>query len=277
MPASNARALEKAKTLGADAFIFDLEDAVAPDAKEAARAAAVAAVQAGGYGGKDILIRVNGIGTAWFADDVTAAAKSGAYGIVVPKISDVQDVALVAAALGAAQAPDDFKIWCMIETPLAIMNLGRIASCGGRQDGLVAGFADLAKDIGCRDVIGRAPLAYALSAIVMAGRAYGLTVLDGVYPPFTDLEGCREEAEQARDFGYDGKTLIHPNQIEVANGVFSPSAAELEQAQAIVAVYDAACAAGRGVAVLNGKMVEVLHAEQARVLLARAAQIGLTR
>jgi citrate lyase subunit beta/citryl-CoA lyase len=275
MPASNARALEKAKTLDADAFIFDLEDAVLPEAKAAARAQAVAALQAGGYGGKDILIRVNAIGSDWFADDVTAAAQSGGYGIVVPKLADAQDVAIIEAALGAAQAPADFKIWCMIETPQAIMNLGRIASCGGRQDGLVAGFADLAKDIGCRDVIGRAPLGYALSAIVMAGRAYGLTVLDGVYPPFTDLEGCRAEAEQARDFGYDGKTLIHPSQIEIANAVFSPTAAALAQAQAIVAAYDAGRADGRGVAVLNGKMVEVLHAEQARGLLARAAQMGL--
>jgi citrate lyase subunit beta / citryl-CoA lyase len=275
MPASNARALEKAKTLGADGFIFDLEDAVAPDSKEAARQAAVAAIQAGGYGDKDILIRVNGIGTAWFADDVKAAAQSGAYGIVVPKIGDAQDVAIVDSALGTAQAPADFKIWCMIETPRAIMNLGQIASGGGRRDGLVAGFADLAKDIGSRDIAGRGPLTYALSAIVMAGRASGLTVLDGVYPPFTDPDGCRAEAEQARDFGYDGKTLIHPSQIEIANAVFSPSAEALAKTRAVVAAFDAARADGKGVAVLNGKMVEVLHADQARTLLARAAQMGL--
>jgi citrate lyase subunit beta / citryl-CoA lyase len=273
MPASNARALEKAKTLAADAFIFDLEDAVAPEAKDQARTQAVAAIQAGGFGDKHLVIRSNGVGTTWFAADMAAAATSGAHAVLIPKIDSAENVRIVETALAAA--PHTLRVWAMIETPLAIMNLREIASHGGRLACLVAGFADLAKDIGSRDVAGRTPLIHALSAIVMAARAYGLTALDGVYPPFTDLDGCRAEAEQARDFGYDGKTLIHPSQIDIANAVFSPTAAELAQARAIVAAYDEAIAAGKGIAVLNGKMVEVLHAEQARALLARAAQMGL--
>ncbi len=268
MPASNTRALEKARTLNADAFIFDLEDAVAPEAKAAARAQAVTAVRAGGFGGKPVLIRINGLGTAWFHDDINAAATSGAYAVLVPKVQTALDVAQVDAALMSAGAPPELKIWSMIETPRAIMNLMAIAGSGGRHDCLVAGFADLAKELNSRDLPGRAPLTYALSAIVMAARANGMTALDGVYPPFTDAEGCRSEAEQARDFGYDGKTLIHPGQIDIANAVFSPSADDLANARAIVAAYETALAAGTGVAVLNGKMVEVLHAAQARALLA---------
>ncbi len=275
MPASNVRALEKAKTLNADVFIFDLEDAVAPDAKEAARAQAVAAIQLGDYGGKDILIRVNGPGTPWFVDDIKAAAVSSAYGVLIPKIEHPQNLAAVDDALFAAQAPDRFKVWSMIETPRAIMNIGGIASHGGRLDALVAGFADLAKDLHSRDRPGRAPLTYALSAVVMAARANGLTALDGVYPPFTDPDGCRAEAEQARDHGYDGKTLIHPSQIDIANAVFSPDPAEIQQAKEVVAAYAAAVADGKGVAVLNGKMVEILHANQARTLLESARAMGL--
>jgi citrate lyase subunit beta / citryl-CoA lyase len=273
MPASNARALEKARTLAADAFIFDLEDAVAPDAKIAARAQAVAAVQAGGFGDKDILIRVNGLGTPWFADDIRAAATSGAYGVLVPKIDHPQNLADVDDALTAGNAPAGFRVWSMIESPAAILSITAIAAHGQRLEVLVAGFADLAKDLGTRDRAGRAPLLYALSAIVMAARAHGLTALDGVYPPFTDPDGCRAEAEQARDYGYDGKTLIHPSQIAIANAAFSPSAADIAQAREIVAAYELAVAAGQGVAVLNGKMVEVLHAAQARALLALAATL----
>jgi citrate lyase subunit beta / citryl-CoA lyase len=275
MPASNARALEKARTLAADAFIFDLEDAVAPEAKVAARAQAITALKAGGYGNKTLLIRVNGLGTAWFADDIAAAATSGAHGVLVPKIEQAGDLTRVNAALASAQAPGGFRIWSMIETPRAILNLGGIASQGGRLEALVAGFADLAKDLGTRDRQDRAPLLYALSGIVLAARAHGLIALDGVYPPFTDPDGCRTEAEQARDFGYDGKTLIHPSQIEIANSVFSPSAEEIAKAKEIVAVFDAAVSTGKGVAVLNGKMVEVLHAIQARALLQSAAVMGL--
>ncbi len=268
MPASNARALEKARTLAADAFIFDLEDAVAPESKSTARAQAVATVRNGGFGGKPVLIRINGLGTAWFHDDINAAAMCGAYAVLVPKVQTALDVAHVDAALASAGAPPDLKIWSMIESPRAVMNLAAIAGSGGRHSCLVAGFADLAKDLNTRDVPDRTPLTYALSAIVMAARAHGLIALDGVYPPFTDAEGCRAEAAQARAYGYDGKTLIHPSQIDIANAVFSPSADELAKAREIVAAYETALAAGTGVAVLNGKMVEVLHAAQARALLA---------
>lgn len=270
MPASNARALAKAKTLGADGFVFDLEDAVAPDAKDAARAQAVEAVRAGGYGSKPILIRINAPGTPWYAQDIVAAAQSGAYGVLIPKVDHPQHLAEVDQALAAAGAPHDFKMWSMIETPRAILSIGEIASHGQRLDALVAGFADLAKDLNVRDRPGRQPLSFALSAIVMAARACGLTALDGVYPPFTDPDGCRAEAEQARDFGYHGKTLIHPSQIDIANRAFSPSQAELQHARDVIGAYEAALAAGKGVAVLNGNMVEVLHANQARALLAAA-------
>ncbi len=274
MPASNPRALEKARTLGADGYIFDLEDAVAPDAKDTARAAAVAAVRSGGYRDSALIIRINGLQTPWFGDDCRAAATSGARAVLVPKIESGADVAQVAAALDAAGAPAALKIWCMIETPKAVLGIAEIAAGAGRLEALVAGFADLAKDLRSRDRADRAPLGFALSAIVMAARAHALVALDGVYPPFTDAQGCAAEALQARDFGYDGKTLVHPSQIEIANACFSPTEAEQAQARAIVEAYEAARAQGRGVGVLAGKMVEVLHAEQAQALLATVARIA---
>ncbi len=274
MPASNPRALEKARSLQADAYIFDLEDAVAPDAKVSARAAALAAIRSGGYGSARLVIRVNGIGTPWFEDDVRAAANSGAHAILVPKIQIPQNLDAVDELLSDANTPPDLKVWSMIETPKAIMNLSYIAAHGLRCEALVAGFADLAKDLSSRDRPGRAPLSYALSAIVMAARANDLIALDGVYPPFTNADGCRAEAEQARDFGYHGKTLVHPSQIDIANAAFSPTPAELAHAHAVVEAFETAQADGRGVAVLNGKMVEVLHAEQARTLLAAQAALN---
>jgi citrate lyase beta subunit len=277
MPASNSRALEKARGLGADAYIFDLEDAVAPDAKVAARAAALEAIRMGGYGSARLVIRINGIGTPWFEDDVRAVATSGAHAILVPKIQTPQNLDAVDALLSDANALPDLKVWSMIESPQAIMNLAAIAAHGMRREALVAGFADLAKDLSTRDRLDRAPLAYALSAIVMAARANDLIALDGVYPPFTDREGCKAEAEQARDYGYHGKTLVHPSQIDIANAAFSPTAPELAHAHAIVEAFETAQAHGKGVAVLNGKMVEVLHAAQARALIAAQATIEARR
>jgi citrate lyase subunit beta / citryl-CoA lyase len=274
MPASNSRALEKARSLNADAYIFDLEDAVAPDAKDIARAAVVKALADGGYGTATQVIRINGLGTPWFEADIVAAAESGAQAILVPKIETAEDLTIVDCALSKAKAPASLRLWCMIETPRAVLNLPNIAGhASPRTQALVAGFADLAKDLRTRDRLDRAPLAYTLSALVMAARAHGLVALDGVYPPFSDLIGFQVEAEQARDFGYDGKTLIHPSQIEAANNAFSPSLEEVAQAKLIIATYDAAEALGQGVGVLDGKMIEVLHARQAHALLANIAKI----
>jgi citrate lyase subunit beta / citryl-CoA lyase len=274
MPASNPRALEKARSLKADAYIFDLEDAVAPDAKDIARTAVVKALAQGGYEPAFQVIRINGRGTPWFEADIRAAAHSCAQAIVVPKIETADDLDSVDRALDEANAPATLRLWCMIETPHAVMNLPSIAghSCS-RLQALVAGFADLAKDLRSRDRLDRAPLAYTLSALVMAARAHGLAALDGVYPPFSDLVGFQTEAEQARDFGYDGKTLIHPSQIEGANRAFSPTDEEIAHAKLIITAYDAAKALGQGVGVFNGKMVEVLHARQAHALLAHVDQI----
>jgi len=271
MPASNPRALEKAKTLAADVVIFDLEDAVAPEAKRAARDAAVAAVK-GGYGAREILIRANGLETAWCADDLAAIAASGAHGVVLPKVSAAADVQRAERLLAAA--PQALALWAMIETPRGVLDVREIAGAGGRLAGLIAGTADLAKDLRCAHPGDRWPMLAALQMCVLAARAHGLAVLDGVHLDIADISGFEAACRQGRDLGFDGKTLIHPNQIAGANAAYSPGADDLARAARIVAAHAEAAAQGKGVTLLDGRLVEALHVKEAERLLAQAEMIA---
>jgi citrate lyase subunit beta / citryl-CoA lyase len=272
MPGVNARALEKARGLGADALIFDLEDSVAPDAKAAARARIAAALKRGGYGKRECVLRVNGVGTPWHDEDLRFAASLPLDAVLVPKIASDAAVRSVDAALGKAGAPR-LALWSMMETPRAILHAEAIASATPRLAALVVGTEDLAKDLGARSRPDRLPVTTALGIVVLAARAHGLAVLDAVYRDFEDDEGFAAECRQGRDLGFDGKTLIHPRQIAGANAVFAPDAASLDEARAIIAAFDAASAAGSGVATLKGKMIEKLHVDSARRLIALAAAI----
>ena len=276
MPASNARALEKAKTIAADGVIFDLEDAVAPDAKGPARAAAVAAAGSKAYGRREILIRVNSLETGWCRDDVAAAAASGADGVVLPKVNRADDVKTVADWLSVAGAPVDFAIWAMMETPLGILNAREVAQASPRLIGLCVGTADLSKDLHCAHPADRWPMLAAIQSCVLVARAYNLLIFDGVHVDLNDAKGLEAACRQGRALGFDGKTLIHPNQIAIANAVFGPGADEVAQAKRMVAAFDAARAKGQGLAVLDGKIVEVLHVAEAKRLLAQAAMIADT-
>ncbi|WEV78105.1 CoA ester lyase [Janibacter cremeus] len=265
MPASNARALEKARTLPVDALILDLEDAVGPDDKPAAREAACAAVQSGEYGDRELTIRVNGIGTQWHEEDIAAASAAGPAGIVVPKVNTADEVRALVAAMEAAGAPGHTKLWAMIETPAAIFNIREIAQASDRLVAFVMGTNDLVKELQADHVPGRAPLLTSLSWALLAAREAGIAVLDGVYNAVKDLEGFTAECEQGRDMGFDGKTLIHPGQVEVCNTTFAPSEAAVEEAKGILAAWEEG--AGTGVVTHNGKMIENLHVDIARRVL----------
>ncbi len=272
MPGSNARALEKAREIAADVLILDLEDAVAPDAKVLARGQVAAAVKAGGYGRRELVIRVNAPETEWFEADVNAAIEAGPSAILVPKVADVETLDLIGRRLAVAGASVDIRIWAMIETPQAILDIERIARAARdrstRLACLVLGLNDLAKETRARFVPGRAPMLGWMSQALLAARAHGLDILDGVYNNLSDEAGFLGECEQARDMGFDGKTLIHPGQVAVANTVFSPSTGEVESARAIIALFDMPENAGKGALQLNGRMVERLHAEMARRVVA---------
>jgi (3S)-malyl-CoA thioesterase len=272
MPGSNPRALEKAKTLAADALILDLEDAVAPDEKPRARGLVCEAVRGGGYGRRKLIVRINALATEWGAQDLEAAAAAGPDAILIPKVSTPADVTDVAERMG--EAARETALWAMMETPLGALNAAAIAAAHPRLGGFVLGTNDLVKDIGCAHVPGRTPILAALSICLMAARAHGLVCVDGVYNAFRDEEGLMAECRQGREFGFDGKTLIHPAQIEIANTVFAPSERELARARAEVDAFEAAQARGEGVAVLDGRIVENLHVEAARKLIARAAAIA---
>ena len=276
MPASNARALEKAKTLEADGVILDLEDAVAPEAKSEARAMACASVQAGGFGSREVIIRVNGLDTEWGHADVMAAAQAGADALLFPKISTAAALQACEQALQAVQASTTLKLWVMIETPLALFHLQEIAACARstRLACFVLGTNDLAKETRARLIAGRAPMLPWLMQTVAAARIYGLDVLDGVYNHLQDEAGFIAECEQGRDMGMDGKTLIHPNQIQPANQIFAPSAEEIRQARKIVAAFDLPENQDKGVLPLDGRMVERMHAEMGRRVLAIADSIA---
>jgi citrate lyase subunit beta/citryl-CoA lyase len=278
MPGSNARALEKAKTLPADALILDLEDAVAPDAKESARRQVAEAVAAGGYGRRELAIRVNGLSTPWGRDDLQAAAKAGPDAVLIPKVSSPGDVMMAARELREAGAPETTRIWAMMETPQAILNADSIVRTAldphSRLSCLVMGTNDIAKETRARLVPGRAPMLAYLSICVAAARAYGVDVVDGVYNDLSDMDGFAAECRQGLELGMDGKTLIHPNQCGPANAVFAPSSAELEWARKIIAAFERPENADKGALQLDGKMVERLHAEMARRTVAIAQAIA---
>lgn len=262
MPGSNTRALDKAKTLPADALILDLEDAVAPDAKVEARANVVAA--AGGYGQREVLIRVNGLATPWGQADVAAAATSAAHGILIPKVESADTVRQVETIMNNAGAPADMKIWCMMETPLGVLHAEEIASASPRLGGFVMGTSDLAKDLRCLHTPTRLPFIASLNICVLAARAYGLAILDGVYLDLSDDEGFKASCVQGRELGFDGKTLIHPKTIGMANETFGPSAEEVAWSEKIIAAHAEAEKEGKGVVVVDGKLIENLHVVTAR-------------
>ncbi len=266
LPASNERALEKAKTLPVDALILDLEDAVAPEAKPQARENACAAAQSGEYGEREVTIRVNGIGTQWHDDDLRAAAQAGPRGVVVPKVGSAAEVRSLVAAMEAAGAPDHTRLWAMVETPQAIFNVREIAAASPRLAVLVMGTNDLVKELRAQHVPGRAPVLTALSLSVLAARAAGVAILDGVFNDVRDGEGFAAECAQGRDLGFDGKTLIHPGQVEVANATFAPTEAQVEEARGILAAWRDG--GGSGVVTHNGRMIEALHVETAEQVLA---------
>jgi citrate lyase subunit beta / citryl-CoA lyase len=273
MPSSNERALEKAKTIAADAIIFDLEDAVAPDAKETARAQAVAAAGSGEYGRRYLTIRCNGLDTPWGAEDLAAAATAGAAAVVVPKVSGPDHLEQVAQHLAKAGAPDDLRIWPMVETPAAIFAVREIAGFE-RVGCLVMGTNDLAKELRAQLVPGRAPLLPHLATALLAAREAGVAIVDGVYNDVKDLEGFEAECRQGAEMGFDGKTLVHPSQVDVANRVWAPTEDEVEHARKVVAAFEEATREGRGVVTVDGRMVENLHRDNALRTLAVADAIA---
>lgn len=278
MPGSNSRVLEKAKSLAVDALIFDLEDAVAPDAKEQARDQVCQAVYNGGYAHREVIIRVNGLDTEWGEDDLKAVAKTNADALLLPKISKPDDIAPFAAALNAAKN-DKTRIWIMVETPLAILNIGALAAVSHdktqRLEAFVMGTNDLAKDTGVRITAGREALTAWLSQSVAAARSQGLTILDGVYNHLETMDGFVAECEQGRIFGMDGKTLIHPKQIAPCNQIFSPSQDDVDEARAILAAFEHPENQTKGAITVNGRMVERLHAQIAAHTVAIAETIAI--
>ena len=274
LPASNPKAVARARELAADVIILDLEDAVAPEAKDDARAAAIAAVHDGGWGRRELIIRVNSIDSPWGAADLAAVAAAGPDAVLVPKVSTPDDLLAYNEAL--AGAPPATRLWAMIETCSVVPELNRLAAlkAGTRLAAFVLGTNDLAKDMRAQIKPGRAPFLPILSAAVCAARAHGLVVIDGVCNEFRDASVLTAEAQQGLEFGFDGKALIHPDQVEPCNAVFSPSAAELAQARAIVAAFGDPAQAGKGAIRLEGMMIELLHLDQARRVLAIAAAIA---
>ncbi|MGA0602544.1 HpcH/HpaI aldolase/citrate lyase family protein [Caulobacter sp. KR2-114] len=274
MPASNARAVEKARALPCDVVILDLEDAVAPEAKPEARAAAVAAVRAGGFGRREVVVRVNALSTPWGADDLAAVAEAGPDAVLVPKIEGPGDVDAYNAALYGALAHT--QLWAMIETGRAILRLDAIGarSADTRLSGFCMGVNDLAKEMGARQVPDRAPFQAALSLSVMAARAWGLIILDGVHNEIEDLAALEAVCRQGVDFGFDGKSLIHPTHLDITNRVFTPPAADVAWARAVIAAFDDPANAGRGALRVEGRLAELLHRDQSRKLVAVADAIA---
>jgi citrate lyase subunit beta/citryl-CoA lyase len=273
MPGANERALEKAATLPADALILDLEDAVAPDAKPAARERVCEAATSGRYRQREVAIRINGIGTPWHDDDLRAVGAAGPAAVVVPKVDSAEAVNAIVKGLEAGGAPDHTAIWAMVETPVAMLHAEEVAAASERLTVLVMGTNDLAKELRAEHVPGRAPLLGGLGLALLAARATGKVILDGVYNDIKDVEGFEAECVQGRQMGFDGKTLIHPSQLEPCNRVFAPAPEDVERSQRIIEAFEQAGAEGRGVVTVDGRMIENLHVEQARRILALAAAI----
>jgi len=278
MPGSNARALEKARGLPADALILDMEDAVAPDAKDEARAQVCAAVKEGGYGKREIAIRVNGLDTPWGADDIKAAVAAGPDAILVPKINSAADVERAEEALNDAGAKGNIQLWCMIETPLATLNIQSIAQKarepGSRMSVWVMGTNDIAKELRAAHTPDRTPMMTSLGLALVAARAYGLVILDGVYNDIKNEEGFAAICEQGRDMGFDGKTLIHPSQVGPCNTIFSPDPETVAFARQTIEAFELPENKGKGVLKVDGRMVEILHADIARRTVAIADAIA---
>jgi citrate lyase subunit beta/citryl-CoA lyase len=278
MPGSNARALEKARTLAADGLILDLEDAVAPDAKETARRQVADSVRAGGFGRREVTIRINGLDTPWGVDDLPSAAAARPDAILVPKVSAPDELLALGRRLDQLEPARNIRVWIMVETPLAVLAIREIAAAARepltRLSGFVMGTNDLAKDTRARIVPGRAPMVPWLMTCLAAARSCGLDILDGVYNDIGNADGFARECAEARDMGFDGKTLIHPNQIDACNAAFSPTAAEVEEARKIIGAFDLPENSGKGVVKLDGRMVERLHAEMARRVVTIADAIA---
>jgi citrate lyase subunit beta/citryl-CoA lyase len=262
MPSSNERALAKARTIPCDALILDLEDAVAPEAKPAARAAACAAARSGEYGRREVTIRVNGADTEWHDDDLRAACAAGPDAIVVPKVNSADAVRALVDAMGAYGAPEHTRLWAMVETPVAMLHAEEIAAASERLRVLVMGTNDLAKELYAEHVPGRQPLLAGLGLALLAARATGRAILDGVFNDVQDDDGFLAECRQGRELGFDGKTLIHPGQVEGANAAFAPSEQAVDDARGILQAWEGG--AGAGVVTYRGRMIEKLHVDTAR-------------
>lgn len=275
MPGSNPRALEKARSLPADGLILDMEDSVSPDAKQVAREQIVAALEEGGYGHRELMVRINALDTEWARDDIAAICASNTEpdAILVPKISTLGDVEEAVAALQEGGCPASIDVWIMAETPLCILNIGEIAA-HPRLRGIVMGTSDLSKDTRVRHTPNREGFLTALNLCVYAARAHGLDIIDGVQLDLENDELLAQSCEQGRDLGFDGKSLIHPRQIDATNTAFAPSEAEIEGAREIISAFEAAQAEGKGVVVVKGRLVENLHVEEARRNLALAEAIA---
>jgi citrate lyase subunit beta / citryl-CoA lyase len=274
MPGANPRALEKARELPADGLIFDLEDAVAPDAKETAREAVAAALAQGGYGKRELVLRVNALDTEWGEDDLRAAASMPLDAVLLPKVESAERVRETVARLDRAGAPPGLVVWCMIETPRGVLAAAEIAGASSRVAALVMGTSDLTKDLRAYDTPGREPLLTSLGLVLLAARAYGLAALDGVHLDLADEAGFAAFCAQGRALGFDGKTLIHPKQIAPANAAFAPSMEEIAQARKIIAAHADALAAGKGIVVVDGRLIENLHVKAARDTVALAEAIA---
>jgi len=273
MPGSNARAMEKARSLPADAVIFDLEDARAPDAKAQARAQAIAAGRAGGYGRREVIVRVNATSTPWGRDDLAAVATSGADAVLLPKVESPDTVNEALGIFSAAGAPASLWLWCMLETPRGILNASAIATASPRVAALVMGTSDLTKDLHARHTRDRLPLLTSLELCVLAARAAGIAALDGVHLDLDDDAGFEAACRQAADLGFEGKTLIHPKTIAKANEAFAPAPAEVEWSRRVIAAHAEAVAQARGVVVLDGRLIENLHVDEAQRIVALAEAI----
>ena len=274
MPGSNARALEKGKTLAADGLILDLEDAVAPDAKERARAQVLGALEAGGYGKRELVVRVNGLATPWGYDDLVSVAASGAHAVLLPKVGSADMVEQAVAVLEANGAPDGLDVWCMMETPIGMLHAEEVAGAHPRVACLVMGTSDLAKDLHANHTRERLPMLTSLGLCLLAARAHDVAIVDGVHLDLEDDEGLEFSCRQGLELGFDGKTLIHPKTIAKANEVFAPSAADVAWSKKIIAAHSEATAEGKGVVVVDGRLVENLHVENAHRVVALAGAIA---
>lgn len=273
MPGANARAQEKAKDLDVDTVILDLEDSVSPERKVEARERVCQAVRDGGYGHRELIIRTNGLDTQWHAQDLAAAAAAGPDGILVPKVNSAEEVHQIEAAMVQAGAPATTRLWAMVETPVSIRNVYEIAAASERLAVLVMGTNDLVAELYAVHVPGRAPIMPALAQCLLGARAAGKTILDGVYNDVRDPDGFEAECQQGREFGFDGKTIIHPSQVEPANRIFAPSPEAIEHSRVVIEAFKEATAAGKGVLTVNGKMIENLHVRDAERILALAEAI----